>query len=117
MTPRLPPTAFAGEARLVWRSAEVQCIDLRIRSRDDLAAQLEAAALEAAATGCRRLVIELGGLDELALLGALEGVGELMRSRGGEVTVRRSRRTVVTTRNQRSWCQPRKPAEPIKWAA
>ncbi len=109
----------------MWRSAEIQRVDLRGRSEHKLVDDLDRAARRAIATGCRRLVIDLSDHDDLAplVIGASGAIGELMRSSGGELTiVRRSRRPVVPSANVQLQIKPTPPgppdaAEPAKWAA
>ena len=106
----------------MWSSAEIQRVDLRGRSAHKLVDDLDRAARRAIATGCRRLVIELSDHDALSSLdvGALDAVGELMRSSGGELTiVRRSRCTVAPSANVQARIKPAPPdaAEPTRWAA
>ena len=115
----------AGKRERVWSSAEIQRVDLRGHSEHELVDDLDRAARRAIATGCRRLVIELSDHDEPASLvvGALDAIGELMRSSAGELTiVRRSRRPVAPSANVQPQIKPAPPgrpdaAEPTKWAA
>jgi hypothetical protein len=107
----------------MWRSAEIQRVDLRGRRAHELVNDLERDARRALATGCRRLEIELSGHDELSsgVVVALVAVDGLIRSSGGELTVRwRAARRLGPAALEAPGTRvapPRTAGVPLKWAA
>jgi hydroxypyruvate isomerase len=105
----------------VWRSAEIQRLDLRDRSQRLIAREIESAIDLALATGCRRLEIELGDHDELEarVVNALNHCVKRLQAHGTELIIeRRPVRAVGAARRQLERDAPRsRGVWPPKWAA